>query len=414
MTGRELIEPFWVSQGIDGRFYENLTTSSERAQPRKALIVGVPKETAQGERRVGLVPESIPKLKGAQVHVQSGAGENADYGDSEYASVGAIIERDAKSLFGVSDLVVKVQPLSASEATLLKKGSSVISFLYPLGNIDAIRVLMERGATAFAMELMPRISRAQSMDALSSQSLIAGYKAVLMGAESLPKLFPLLMTAAGTIAPAKVFVLGAGVAGLEAIATARRLGAIVEAYDVRPTVKEQIESLGAKFVELPLEAKDAQTSGGYAKAQSEDFYRKQQGLLANHAAQSDVVVTTALVPGSRAPLLVTEEAVKGMREGSVIVDLAAEQGGNCALTEPGKTVVKHGVTIHGPLNLPSTMAPQASQLYSRNVTTFILTMLKDGALKPDSADELVKGTTVIQQGKVLHGPTQAALGGTQR
>ncbi len=378
------------------------------------MIIGVPKETADGERRVALVPESFPKLKGVQVHVQSGAGENAGYGDSDYAAVGAVVEKDARSLFGVSDLVVKVQPLSAVEAGLLRKGSSVISFLYPLSHIDTVRALVEREATAFAMELMPRISRAQSMDALSSQSLVAGYKAVLMGAESLPKLFPLLMTAAGTIAPAKVFVLGAGVAGLEAIATARRLGAIVEAYDVRPAVKEQIESLGAKFVELPLEAKDAQTSGGYARAQSEDFYKKQQELLASHAAQSDVVVTTALVPGSRAPLLVTEEAVKGMRRGSVIVDLAAEQGGNCALTEPGKTVVKYGVMIHGPLNLPSTMAPQASQLYSRTVTTFILTMLKEGTLEPDPADELVRGTTVIHQGKVVHEATKAALGGVQR
>jgi NAD(P) transhydrogenase subunit alpha len=247
------------------------------------------------------------------------------------------------------------------------------------------------------------------MDALSSQSLVAGYKAVLIAAETLPKLFPMLMTAAGTIAPARVFVLGAGVAGLEAIATARRLGAVVEAYDVRPVVKEQIESLGAKFVELPIEAKDAQTAGGYAKAQSEDFYRRQQELLASHAHQSDVVVTTALIPGSRAPLLLTEDAVKGMRPGSVIVDLAAEQGGNCALTEAGKTAVKYGVTIHGPLNLPSSMAPQASQLYSRNVTSFVTPMLKDGALKVDLNDDLVKGTMVVQAGKVVHEATRKAL-----
>ena len=243
--------------------------------------------------------------------------------------------------------------------------------------------------------------------------MVSGYKAVLIGAESLPKLFPLLMTAAGTVAPAKVFVLGAGVAGLEAIATARRLGAVVEAYDVRPVVKEQIESLGAKFVELPLEAKDAQTAGGYAKAQSEDFYRKQQELLASHAALSDVVVTTALVPGSRAPLLLSEDAVKRMRRGSVVVDLAAEQGGNCALTEPGKTVVKYGVSIHGPLNVPSSMAPQASQLYSRNVTTFLLTMLKEGSLRPDPTDEVVRGTMVVRQGEVVHQQTKVALAGSQ-
>jgi len=377
------------------------------------LILGVPRETAEGEKRVGLVPESIPKLKGVEVHVQSGAGEGAEVTDSDYQNAGATIEKDAKSLFAVSDLIAKVQPFTPEEADWLKQGSSVISFLYPVAHLDTVRRLVDREATAFAMELMPRISRAQSMDALSSQSLVSGYKAALIGAESLPKLFPLLMTAAGTIAPAKVFVLGAGVAGLEAIATARRLGAVVEAYDVRPVVKEQIESLGAKFVQLPLEAADAQTSGGYAKAQSEDFYKKQQELLASHAAQSDVVVTTALVPGSKAPLLLTEDAVKRMRKGSVIVDLAAEQGGNCALTEPGKTVVKHGVVIHGPLNLPSSMAPQASQLYSRNLTTFVLPMLKEGILNPDPSDDIVKGTMVVQQGKVLHEATRKALGGGQ-
>lgn len=362
---------------------------------------------------MGLVPESVAKLKGVQVRVQAGAGEQADISDSDYSSAGATIEKDARSLFSASDLVVKVQPLTAAEAEMLKQGASVVSFLYPLAHLDVLRKLTEKQATAFAMELMPRISRAQSMDALSSQSMVSGYKAVLIGAESLPKLFPLLMTAAGTIAPARVFVLGAGVAGLEAIATARRLGAVVEAYDVRPVVKEQIESLGAKFVELPLESTDAQTAGGYAKAQSEDFYRKQQELLASHAAVSDVVITTALVPGSRAPLLLSEDAVKRMRRGAVVVDLAAEQGGNCALTEPGKTVVKYGVTIHGPLNVPSSMAPQASQLYSRNVTSFILTMLGDGALKPDPADDLVKGTMVVQQGLVTHQQAKAALGGTQ-
>lgn len=365
----------------------------------------------EGEKRVGLVPESLAKLKGTPVRLQASAGEDAGFIDSDYEGAGAVIEKDARSLYGAADLVVKVQPLSAAEAGALRKGSSVVSFLYPQAHLETVRALVEREATVFAMELMPRISRAQSMDALSSQSLVAGYKAVLIAAESLPKLFPMLMTAAGTISPARVFVLGAGVAGLEAIATARRLGAVVEAYDVRPAVKEQIESLGAKFVELPLDARDAQTSGGYAKAQSEDFYRKQQELLAVHAEQSDVVVTTALVPGTRAPLLLTEGAVKRMRRGSVIVDLAAEQGGNCALTEAGKTVVKNGVTIHGPLNLQSTMAHQASQLYSRNVTAFVQSMLKEGVLNVDPNDELVKGTMVLQVGKVVHGPTRAALDG---
>jgi len=261
------------------------------------------------------------------------------------------------------------------------------------------------------MELIPRISRSQSMDALSSQATLSGYKAVLLAADSLPKLFPLLMTAAGTISPAKVFVMGAGVAGLQAIAVSRRLGAVVEAYDVRPAVKEQVASLGAKFVEVPLEAKDAQTAGGYAKAQSEEFYKKQQELLAEHTGQSDVVITTALVPGQRAPILVSEEAVKRMRPGSVIVDIAAEQGGNCALTEPGKTVVKYGVTILGPLNLPSSMAPQASQLYSKNLISFCGALLKDGKLNVDLKDEVIRGTLVVSNGEVLHEATKKALSG---
>ena len=374
------------------------------------MIVGVPRETVVGEKRVGVVPESVPKFKGVSVHVQSGAGETAGYPDSDYSKQGATVLTDTGALYGEADVIVKLHPPTASEAGELRKGAATISFLYPLTHLDTVRKLVEREATAFAMELMPRISRAQPMDALSSQSLVAGYKAVLIAAESLPKLFPMLMTAAGTIAPARVFVLGAGVAGLEAIATARRLGAVVEAYDVRPTVKEQIESLGARFVELPIEAKDAQTAGGYARAQSEEFYRRQRELLAHHAEQSDVVITTALVPGGRAPLLVTEDAVRRMRPGSVIVDLASEQGGNCALTIAGETVEKYGVEIHGPINLPSTMAPQASQLYSRNVVAFIQPMIKESALRPDPNDELVKGTLVVLQGKVVHEPTRAALG----
>ena len=378
------------------------------------MIIGIPRETLEGERRVGLVPESISRLKGVTVHVQSGAGENAGYSDADYSKQGGTVVKDVGELYQGADMIVKIHPPTPSEAAGLRKGAASVSFLYPAAHLDTVRRLVEGGASAFAMELMPRISRAQSMDALSSQSLVAGYKAVLIAAESLPKLFPMLMTAAGTIAPARVFVLGAGVAGLEAIATARRLGGVVEAYDVRPTVKEQIESLGARFVELPIEAKDAQTSGGYARAQSEEFYRRQQELLASHAEQSDVVITTALVPGARAPILVTEEAVRRMRPGSVIVDLAAEQGGNCALTEAGKTVEKYGVKIHGPVNLPSSMAPQASQLYSRNVVTFIQPMIREGALRPDLTDDLVRGTLVVLEGKVVHEPTRAALEGTPR
>jgi len=302
-----------------------------------------------------------------------------------------------------------VQPPNPVEAGRLKEGSTLISFLYPLANLESIRKLGARKVTAFAMELIPRISRAQSMDALSSQANVSGYKAVLIAADTLPKLFPMMMTAAGTISPAKVFVMGAGVAGLQAIATARRLGAVVEAYDVRPIVKEQIMSLGAKFVEVAVEAKDAQTAGGYAKAQSEDFYKKQQELLADHAGISDVIITTALVPGQKAPILVSEDAVKRMRPGSVIVDLAAEQGGNCALTDPGKTVVKYGVTIHGPFNVPSSMAPQSSQLYARNITSFVSAIFKQGQITIDMKDDLIKGPLVINAGEVVHEPTKNAL-----
>ncbi len=373
------------------------------------MIIGVPKEIVLREKRVSVIPEAISKFAGAQVTVESGAGEGAGFTDTMYSSKGASIVLDAETLYSRSDIVLKVQPPTKEEVGLLKEGSTLISFLYPLGNLETVSQLVGRKITSFAMDLMPRISRAQSMDALSSQATISGYKAVLLAADSLPKLFPMMMTAAGTISPAHVFVIGAGVAGLQAIAVAHRLGAVVEAYDVRPVVKEQIESLGAKFVQLPVSAQDAQTSGGYAKAQSEDFYRKQQDLLSEHTKSADVVITTALVPGQRAPTLVSEEAVKGMRAASVIVDLAAEQGGNCALTEPGKTVIKYGITIHGLLNLPSLMAPQASQLYSRNITTFLFAMLKEGKLNVDLNDELIRGPLVTQNGLVMHDQTKKAL-----
>jgi len=375
------------------------------------MILGVPKETAVGERRVSLVPDTVSKLPGLSVVVETGAGEPAGFPDSAYVEKGATIEGDAKTLFTRGDVILKVAPLSPTEADMVKEGGTVISFLFPLANLETIRRLAARRATAFAMELIPRISRAQPMDALSSQSNLAGYKAVAIAAEMLPKIFPLLMTAAGTIPPARVFVIGAGVAGLQAIATARRLGALVEGYDVRPVVKEQIESLGAKFAQMPVEAKDAQDAGGYAKAQTEDFNRKQQTFLAERAAASDVVITTALIPGQKAPILVSEAAVRGMRPGSVVVDLAAEQGGNCALTEPGKTVVKHGVTIVAPLNLPSTMAPQASQMYSRNISSFLSAILKDGAINIDLKDDLVRGPLVVSRGEVLHQATKNALAG---
>jgi NAD(P) transhydrogenase subunit alpha len=374
------------------------------------LIIGVPRETGQGERRVALVPESISKLKGLEIKIEQGAGEAAGYLDSAYTDSGASTAPTSTALYREADVILKVQPPSEIEAGLLREGSAVVSFLYPLSNLAVVRKLASRGMTAFAMDLMPRISRAQSMDALSSQATIAGYKAVMLAADALPKLFPLLMTAAGTIAPARVFVLGAGVAGLQAIATARRLGALVEAYDVRPAVKEQVESLGARFVELPLETKDAQTAGGYARAESADFYAKQQQLLEERASSSDVVIATALVPGKKAPTLISEEAVRRMRAGSVIVDLAAEQGGNCVLTEPGSTVVKHGIAILGPLNLPSAMAPQASQLYSRNITSFVSAMLKDAKLSISTDDELVRGTMVVHEGRIVNDQVRSALG----
>jgi proton-translocating NAD(P)+ transhydrogenase subunit alpha len=378
------------------------------------MILGVPKETSPGEKRVSLVPEGVTKLTGVSVTVEKGAGEAAGFADGEYTAKGATIVADLSSLFGNADVVLKVTPPTNAEAAATKEGATLVSLLYPLANLEAVRILTARKVTAFAMELLPRISRAQSMDALSSQSNLGGYKAVLLAAGALPRIFPLMMTAAGTLSPARVFVVGAGVAGLQAIATARRLGALVEAYDVRPVVKEQVESLGAKFAQMPVEASDAQDAGGYAKAQTAEFYLKQQKFLAERARASDVVITTALVPGQRAPTLISEEAVEGMRSGSVIVDLAAEQGGNCALTEPGRTVVKHGVTIIGPLNLPSTMALQASQLYSRNITTFLLTMLKDGSLNVDPKDDLVRGALVISKGEVLHPATKAALEGSSR
>ncbi len=372
------------------------------------MIAGVPRETGQGERRVALVPDSIVRLKGLEIRIEHAAGEAAGYADSDYA--GASISPTPASLYREADIMLKVQPPNETEAGSFKEGSILVSLLYPLSNLAVVRKLASRGMTALAMDLMPRISRAQSMDVLSSQATIAGYKSVMLAADALPRLFPLLMTAAGTIAPARVFVLGAGVAGLQAIATARRLGALVEAYDVRPAVKEQVESLGARFVELPLETKGAQTTAGYARAESNEFYARQQQLLAEHAASSDVVITTALVPGKRAPTLISEDAVKKMRAGSVIVDLAAEQGGNCVLTEPGRTAVKYGVTIQGPLNVPSAMAPQASQLYSRNLVSFISTMLKEDRLKLDAEDELVKGTMVLREGKVVNDQVRAALG----
>jgi NAD(P) transhydrogenase subunit alpha len=372
------------------------------------MIVGVPRETVPGERRVALVPELVAKLtkSGLEVAVQPGAGMAAGFPDALYEEKGARLRPD---VFEVADVLLKVQPPTVAEASRVKEGATLIGFLQPYANAAGIRALAARRVTAFAMELMPRITRAQPMDALSAMSTVSGYKAVLLAAGRLPKFFPLLMTAAGTVMPARVFVIGAGVAGLQAIGTAKRLGAVVEAYDTRPVVKEQVESLGAKFVELELEARDAQDKSGYAKAQSEEFYRRQQELMARSVAAADVVVTTALVPGQRAPVLIPEEAVRAMRPGSVVVDLAAEQGGNCALTEPGKEVERYGVTVLGPVNLPSTVPYHASQMYARTVTNYLAHLVKDGKLNLDLSDELTRGPLVTHQGEVVHETVKGAL-----
>jgi NAD(P) transhydrogenase subunit alpha len=371
------------------------------------MIVSVPKETASGERRVALVPELAPKLvkTGLQVQIQPGAGLAAGFSDAAYDEKGASL---ADNPFA-ADIVLKVQPPTVDEIRSLKEGATLIGFLQSYTNAAGIRALAERKVTAFAMELMPRISRAQAMDALSAMSTISGYKAVLLAADRLPKLFPLLMTAAGTITPARVFVLGAGVAGLQAIGTARRLGAVVEAYDTRPAAREQVESVGGKFVSLGLEVKDAEVGTGYARAQSEEFYRKQQELMADAVMAADVVIGTAQVLGQRAPVLISAEMVERMRPGSVIVDLAAEQGGNCALTEPGQEVVRHGVLIIGPLNLPSTLPYHASQLYARNVTNYLLYLLKDGRVQIDREDDMTRGPLVTHGGEIVNDAAKSAI-----
>jgi len=364
------------------------------------MKVGVPKESLAGERRVAIVPETARGLvKGdIQVLVEAGAGASAFFSDAAYIDAGANVTDAATAFAG--DAVLKVQPPTPDEVGQLREGAVLISFLQPASSADVVAALAKRKVSAFSLDLVPRISRAQSMDALSSQAGIAGYKAVLLAANHLPKFFPLLMTAAGTVAPARVLVMGAGVAGLQAIATARRLGAVVEAYDVRPAVKDEVHSLGATFLELPLEAQEG--AGGYAREQSEDFLRRQRELLGDRVAASDVVITTAAIPGRKAPILVTADMVRRMRAGSVIVDLAAETGGNCELTEAGKIIQVGGVTIDGTRNLPSTMPVHASQLYSKNVSTLLLLLVKDGVLKLDFTDEIVKGACVTYDGAIVN------------
>ena len=366
------------------------------------MKVAIPKERAEDERRVALVPDTATKLiaAGLEVSVEEGAGSSAFVTDEAYQKAGVKVVEGAATLLKDADVVLKVQAPAAGEVDLLQKGAVLISFLQPATQGDIVRSLAKRGVTAFSLELVPRISRAQSMDALSSQASAAGYKAVLMAAGRLGKFFPMMMTAAGTVAPARVLVMGAGVAGLQAIATARRLGAVVSAYDVRPAVKEEVQSLGATFIELPLETQEGE--GGYAREQSEEFLRKQRELIGEHIAKSDVVITTAAIPGRRAPLLVTADMVKGMRPGSVIVDLAAETGGNVELTKVGEDVEVGGVAIIGTRNVPSTMPLHASQLYARNVANLLLHLVKDGAIKLDFTDEITKGCCITHGGEIVN------------
>ena len=379
------------------------------------MRVGVPRETTPGETRVAVIPAGVATLvkSGLQVAVEQGAGTAAGFPDDGYRAQGAeILPRT--EVFRTSDIILQVRALPADRA-LLRANQTVIGFADPLGTPVAVHDIAATGVTMLSMELMPRITRAQSMDALSSMATVAGYKGVLLAASTLPRMFPMLMTAAGTISPAHVFVVGAGVAGLQAIASARRLGARVEAYDVRPAVKEQVQSLGARFVELPLESADAEDKGGYAKAQDESFYKRQREMMLKVVAGSDVVITTALIPGKRAPILVTTEMVEAMQPGSVVVDLAAERGGNCELTRPDETVVHRGVTILGPSN-PAALVPyHASQMYSKNIITFLQHLLgKDGATRPavtfNLDDEITRETLLTRAGAVVHPRIQIPVG----
>ncbi len=382
------------------------------------MKIAVPAEIRENERRVALVPESCKKLTkaGVEVAIESGAGEKAYFSDDAYRDVGATIETDLAGLLGSADFVLKVQPplenpkVGKHEVDLLKEGAMLITSLLPIRNLDAVKRLAERKISAFSTDCIPRTTRAQSMDTLSSMANIGGYKAVLIAAMELPKYFPMFMTAAGTIFSAKVFVIGAGVAGLQAIATAKRLGATVTATDTRRAVEEQVHSLGARFAAVESD-EDAQTASGYAKELSQEFYKRQAELIAKQCAANDVVITTALIGGVKAPKLITEEMVQAMHPGSVIVDLAAEAGGNCVLSEPGKTVEKHGVKICAPLNLPSSMPLHASMLYSRNLTTFVMEFWKDGQFNLDLEDEIIRGALVTHQGEVLHEGVKKALEG---
>jgi H+-translocating NAD(P) transhydrogenase subunit alpha len=382
------------------------------------MIVGVPKEIYPKERRVALVPAVIPALKksGLDIVVESGAGMAAGYPDGEYAEKGARLIAGRAELFGTADIIVQFLCYGANDVSgssdlpLMRKGQALIGFVRPLGTVKTLQEIAERGVTAFSVELMPRTTRAQSMDALSSMATICGYRAVVLAAETLPRMFPMLTTAAGTIAPARVLIIGAGVAGLQAIATARRLGAVASAYDMRPAAKEQVQSLGGRFVELPIEAKDAQDARGYGKAQDETFYQKQRELLGKTVAASDVVITAAVIPGKKSPVLVTKDMVEKMAPGSVIVDLAAERGGNCELTKPSEIVTEYNVTIIGEFNLAGTVPYHASALYARNISSFLQHLVKDGKLQLDMKDEIMRETLVTQDGEVVNARVREFFG----
>lgn len=382
------------------------------------MIVGIPAELYPDEQRVAVVPAFVPALvkAGLEVLIEKGAGEQAGFPDSAYEAQGARLVPDRVEVFSAAAVLLQVHGAGAHPDTgradleLIRSGQIIVGLFNPLGNPDSALALAQRGATTFALELLPRISRAQPMDVLSSMATIAGYKAVLLAAGALNKIFPMMITAAGTITPARVFVVGAGVAGLQAIATSRRLGAAVQAYDVRPAVKEQVESLDAKFMELELGTEDAEATGGYAKAMDEDFYRRQREMMMQVVAESDVVITTAAVPGKKAPILVTKEMIEGMHPGSVILDLAAEGGGNCELTRPGETVVVHGVTIMGPINLPATVPYHASQMYARNITAFVQNLLEDGELRLNMEDQIIRDSLLTHEGEVVNPQVRAILG----
>jgi len=383
-------------------------TAAERTKAQ--VIVGVPKESYPGEQRVALVPVVIPNLikAGLEVVVEAGAGEQAGYPDAAYIEKGAQIVPDRTAVFGTADIVVQVLCYGSNDVTgkadlpLYKRGQALIGFLRPFGSAEVVQQIAQAVVTSFSVELIPRTTRAQSMDALSSMATVCGYKAVLLAAETSPRIFPMMTTAAGTITPARVFVIGAGVAGLQAISTARRLGAVASAYDMRPAAKEQVQSLGGRFVALPIEAQNAQDARGYGVAQDETFYARQRQLLTKVVAESDIVITAAVIPGKKSPVLITADMVKGMAPGSVIVDLASERGGNCELTRTGEVVKTQGVTIIGTINLASTVPYHASQMYARNLTNFLVYMVKDGKLQLNLQDEIVRETLITNGGEIVN------------